>query len=108
MGGVMEVLDAAEDAREVEYPSDSSTSSSFSSSSDEGDSGGMKEELREYCKNRKDLRQRHRGLMQWKGLRNIAWAGREVRGCVREAGGRVMGRMGHAGVERRGKVETEV
>jgi hypothetical protein len=55
-----------------------------------------------------DLHQRYRVLMQWKGLRNIAWAGREVRGGVREAGGTVMGRMGHAEVERRGKVGTEV
>ncbi|KAF8543160.1 hypothetical protein BDD12DRAFT_916043 [Trichophaea hybrida] len=82
---VMEVLGAAEDAKEVEsIPSADSSSSSSSSPDDDDDSTnrdskyddgkrGFKDKLKEYKQNRKDLHRRHRGLMQWRAARKLAW-----------------------------------
>lgn len=123
---VMEVLDAAEDARELEnhcapVSGESYSSSSSSSDNDSGsdsssglgrrDEGrrGYKEELKEYKKNRKDIHRRHRGLMQWRGARKAAWVGQGVKVRSKGWGKDVKARWKHQPHSGSGDaVETEV
>ena len=117
---VMAVLDAVEDAKEqTEGVSSASTSESDSSDSDSDisrhrqedsdDDGkrGLKDELKEYKKNKKDLHRRHRGLMQWSGARKVAWMGRGVKEKGHELGQSVKGKFKGGGLKRE-KVEHEV
>jgi hypothetical protein len=116
MRDVMEVLEAAEDAREVdEYCSDVSTTSSSSSGSEHDDGGdddgkrGFVDELREYKHRRKDLHRRHRGLMQFRAARKVAWIGHGMKERSHEIGEDVKARWNHrSGSPEGGKVETEV
>lgn len=119
MTEVMEILDAAEDAKEIEvFPlSTAAASSSSDDSSSDGErlgetkdndgGGGFKDELKEYKRDRKDLHRRHRGLMQWQAARKLAWVGREMKERGHELSADVKGKLKHRpGGE--DKVETEV
>jgi hypothetical protein len=117
MHDVMEVLGAAEDAREVdEYCSDVSASSSSSSGGSDNDDDdnnegkrGFRDELREYKHHRKDLHRRHRGLMQFRTARKVAWIGHGLKERGHEFGENVKARLNHrSGCPEGGKVETEV
>ncbi|KAJ3516134.1 hypothetical protein NLJ89_g1313 [Agrocybe chaxingu] len=94
MADVMEVLDHAEGSRdrskelledEVEE-SDTSSSSSLSSDDEErkmlngGSAKGstIAAQLNDLGKRKGELHRKHRGLMQWKATRNVAWIGRGV------------------------------
>ncbi|KII94416.1 hypothetical protein PLICRDRAFT_172066 [Plicaturopsis crispa FD-325 SS-3] len=91
---VMEVLDCAEESREItqeqvdggQYAS-SSESDSDSSSSDGEDQDenaesqqhtGVIGEIKDFKERKGALHRKHRGLMQWHGMRQLAWAKREV------------------------------
>lgn len=117
---VMQVLDAAEDAQQVNggvgEDDDGSASSSDSSSDsepegdDEGKIGGHRglvEEVRDYKKNKGDLHRRHRGLMQWSGARKVAWMTRGARERGHGVAEVVKGRF-KGGNMKREKVEKEV
>ncbi|KAF2200752.1 hypothetical protein GQ43DRAFT_62172 [Delitschia confertaspora ATCC 74209] len=95
LGDVMEVLDTCHENDDMEWydGSGSDTSYSSSSSSDsESDSPskpsflnssksslsedgkrGTIDQIKDYKKNHKQLHRRHRGMMQWKGPRTLAW-----------------------------------
>ncbi|RXW21581.1 hypothetical protein EST38_g4280 [Candolleomyces aberdarensis] len=114
MADVMEVLDCAEGAEhisqdafpqeDVEY-SDSSSSSERSGSEDETADTTKPDELRvtkepkgafkDFRKAQGELGRKHRGLMQWRAARNVAWIGREVEGKVGKIGNRVLGQFKH-------------
>ncbi|KAK0485958.1 hypothetical protein IW261DRAFT_1548948 [Armillaria novae-zelandiae] len=107
---VMEILDCAEESRDdiqrdVLYESDSSVSSvSSTSGSSEGTIDGVKNQFKEYRKRKGELHRKHRGLMQWKGVRNIAWIGRSVEHKADKLEHKLKGKLKHQqkemGIER--------
>ncbi|KAL9616120.1 MAG: hypothetical protein Q9160_008976 [Pyrenula sp. 1 TL-2023] len=117
LNDVLEVLDTAADhhltstsTSSVRSRSTSSSSSSSSSSSDSGNesnrrasSSGPLSQVKDYKQHHKQLHRRHRGLMQWKGVRTLDWMGKKIE----HGRGKVEGltRHGEAGG---GGVETEV
>lgn len=115
LNDVLEVLDTAADhhltstsTSSLRSRSTSSSSSSSSSSDSDGESqrkgsAGPLNQVKDYKQHHKQLHRRHRGLMQWKGVRTLDWAGKKIE----HARGRVEGltRHGEAGG---GGVETEV
>ncbi|KAI5788385.1 hypothetical protein EDC01DRAFT_659889 [Geopyxis carbonaria] len=123
MADVMAVLDAAEDSKESEFDNFSDYSGSSSSSDSDSDSSvdtkddgrkdnekcGIKDELKDYKKNRHEMHRRHRGLMQWKGVRNLAWIKNEIEEKGEGLGQKVKRRWKHQAPKGDGgKVETEV
>ncbi|KAK0461108.1 uncharacterized protein EV420DRAFT_1619590 [Desarmillaria tabescens] len=107
---VMEVLDCAEEShddiqRDVLYESDSSVSSvSSTSGSSDGTIDGVKNQFKDYRKRKGELHRKHRGLMQWKGVRNIAWLGRSVENKADKLEHKLKGKLKHQqkemGIER--------
>ncbi|KAA8903088.1 hypothetical protein FN846DRAFT_908234 [Sphaerosporella brunnea] len=112
MRDVMEMLEAAEDAREVEeYCSDVSMSSSSDSDSGEEDDWKrrFKDELKEYKHKHKDLHRRHRGLMQFRAARKFAWIRHGIKERGYEIGHETKARWKHrSGYPDGGEMETEV
>ncbi|KAK0241628.1 hypothetical protein EDD85DRAFT_902134 [Armillaria nabsnona] len=98
---VMDILDCAEESRDdiqrdVLYESDSSVSSvSSTSGSSEGTIDGVKNQFKEYRKRKGELHRKHRGLMQWKGVRNIAWLGRSVENKADKLEHKLKGKLKH-------------
>ncbi|CAA7266908.1 unnamed protein product [Cyclocybe aegerita] len=94
MADVMEVLDHAEGSQDrsnellEDEVEESDTSSSTSSSSDDEErkmpnggsakQSGIAAQLNDFGKRKGELHRKHRGLMQWKAARNVAWIGRGV------------------------------
>lgn len=86
---VMEALDCAEESREIsdkklggDHRSSGSSSSSSDTSDDDGEddgSRGLLDTMKEYKKQERSLHRRHRGLMQWSGVRHLVWAKHEIR-----------------------------
>ncbi|KAK0212683.1 hypothetical protein DFS33DRAFT_1391528 [Desarmillaria ectypa] len=98
---VMEVLDCAEEScdnvqRDVLYESDSSVLSvSSASESSDGTIDGVKNQFKDYRKREGELHRKHRGLMQWKGVRNIAWLGRSVENKANKLEHKLKGKLKH-------------
>ncbi|KAF4578419.1 hypothetical protein EYR36_000226 [Pleurotus pulmonarius] len=79
VANVMNVLDCAEEShgrgRDVLLGELSDTSSSSSSSSDsDEEAGGAIAQIKEVKRRKGKLHRRHRGLMQWSGVRKMKWA----------------------------------
>ena len=115
---VADVLDCAESSREISSeqvdPAHDHVYGSSSGSADSSDSEHEKvrrqdsgkrnviDEVKDF-KDRKDaLHRKHRGLMQWKGVRQLAWAKDEVKEKAEEVRDKVKLR------QRDGGVDTEV
>ncbi|KAG7449530.1 uncharacterized protein BT62DRAFT_589849 [Guyanagaster necrorhizus] len=98
---VMEVMDCAEEShddneRDLFYESDSSASSvSSTSGSLDGTIDGIKNHFKDYQKRKGELHRKHRGLMQWKGVRSIAWLGRSVENKADELEHKLKGKLKH-------------
>ncbi|KAH9481678.1 Meiotically up-regulated gene 190 protein [Psilocybe cubensis] len=99
MADVMEVLDYAEGEQDAskhlledehEHESDTSSLTSSDGEDDVGESstaaipGGLAKkdgivgQFNDFRKRKGELHRKHRGLMQWKAMRNVAWVGRGV------------------------------
>lgn len=94
MADVMEVLDFAEGTEasrqaledDDHHPDTDSSSSSENDQEVEKDGSGVSaknddgiiNQLKDFRKRKGELHRRHRGLMQWKAVRNVAWMGRGV------------------------------
>ncbi|KAF8907354.1 hypothetical protein CPB84DRAFT_1768999 [Gymnopilus junonius] len=113
MAGVMEALDCAEGEQDASEEllndegyagGDSSSSSSDSdkehgvnqegSDKDEGPSGVVGT-IKNFRKRTGELHRRHRGLMQWKAARNMAWIIRSAENRVEELGEKAKGLVTH-------------
>jgi hypothetical protein len=125
MADVMEVLDCAEGAEhipqdvfpqeEVAY-SDSSSASEWSGVEDEkvdivkGPEFRVTQEpkgtFKDFRKKQGELNRKHRGLMQWRAARNVAWIGHGVESKAGSFGNRVLGQFKHR--DREAPLETEV
>jgi len=80
---VMHALDCTEEhsgSGNDEFNDENATSSSSDSSSDEEaeDKSKMVRQVKEYGKKQKALGSKHRGLMQWSGVRKAAWLQHKV------------------------------
>jgi len=130
MADVMEVLDYAEGSQESskelledESEYDTSSSSSSSDDEDEGDStadaasnssksgglakkDGVGREFKDFRKRKGELHRKHRGLMQWKAARQVAWVGRGVENTAGKVGDKVKGAFKHE--SRETGIEKEV
>ncbi|KAF8150751.1 hypothetical protein B0H34DRAFT_791097 [Crassisporium funariophilum] len=133
MADVMEVLDYAEGSQDTSknlLADDDYSGSDTSDSEDEYDEEGHHEEkhdeasehstqdgnlakengvvgdFKDFRKRKGELHRKHRGLMQWKAMRNVAWIGRGVENTAGKLGGKVMGTFKHH--DREPKVEKEV
>ncbi|KAG6844863.1 hypothetical protein H0H87_002986 [Tephrocybe sp. NHM501043] len=103
MADVMEALDCAEESGEVErdllfdeYGIDDPSSSDKDSDDSQrrsvnGESGGF----RAMRRRQGELHRKHRGLMQWQGARNLAWAGRGVEHAVDKVSAKITGKFKH-------------
>ncbi|EFI28597.1 meiotically up-regulated 190 protein [Coprinopsis cinerea okayama7 len=68
---------------------------------------GIVENFKQFKKHQGDLNRRHRGLMQWKAARNVAWIGKTVEEKSSAVGGRILRPfVGHR--ERQIGIDTEV
>ncbi|KDR78890.1 hypothetical protein GALMADRAFT_244535 [Galerina marginata CBS 339.88] len=130
MAEVMEVLDYAEGQRDAseQLLEDQDYSSSSDSSSDEEDEGsegnppggpstksdglakdlgdGVVGQFKDFRKRKGELHRKHRGLMQWKAMRNVAWIGRGVENQAGNLGDKVKGAFKHH--DRKIAIEKEV
>lgn len=126
MADVMEVLDYAEGEQDTsrhiledEDESDTSFSSSSSSSDGEDDVGepaitpgglakndGVVGQFNDFRKKKGELHRKHRGLMQWKAMRNVAWVGRGVENQAGKLTDRVKSTFSHH--DRETGIEKEV
>lgn len=120
MRDVMAALDCAQDeegdgghgdGRELDDVTSSSSGESESDIEEEerlrnDRHRGLVDQAREYKRNRKSMERKHRGLMQWSGVRNLAWAADKAEAKVDEGKDKFMGRFRHR--EREEKVDTEV
>ncbi|KAF9457832.1 hypothetical protein BDZ94DRAFT_166478 [Collybia nuda] len=123
MADVMEVLDCAEETKETtqewltddESDSDesvgshrSSSSSSSASLSDMVGDGtrGLVNGFADFKKKKGELHRKHRGLMQWRAARNVAWMGRGIENTAHQLGHRVTGAFKHQ--DRDTGIEKEV
>lgn len=110
MTDVMETLDCAEESMKeegndaVSYDSDSSVSDSSAPSA--ASSRGALDGIKDQIKNRDELHRKHRGLMQWSGMRKLEWIGRNVEDKKDEFGRKMKGKLKHQEMER--EVEREV
>ncbi|PPQ99130.1 hypothetical protein CVT24_009320 [Panaeolus cyanescens] len=121
MGDVMEVLDYAQgsqslskdilDAQDHEEFSDETSSSSSETvvtdeqsfdqrpkldPEDEGtQETGLKGSFAQKVTHQKELHRKHRGLLQWKGMRNVAWMGKGVEHTAEKVGDKVKGVFKH-------------
>ncbi|KAF8071734.1 hypothetical protein FPV67DRAFT_894061 [Lyophyllum atratum] len=108
MADVMEALDSAEESKEIEQDmlpqaGAGSDSSSSSSSEDDGEEATLDEAkkhgvaggIKEYRKKKGELHRKHRGLMQWRAARNLAWVARGVEHTTRKVGQKVSGTFKH-------------
>lgn len=109
MAGVMEALDCAEESKEVSHDllydethggeSDSSSSASDREeqgmSEDERHKIGALQGVKDYRKNEETLHRKHRGLMQWRAARNVAWIGRGVEHKASKLGEKITGTFKH-------------
>ncbi|KAG6852925.1 hypothetical protein C0991_008132 [Blastosporella zonata] len=105
MEDVMEVLDCAEESGEVEKDqlfdhneggtSDSDSSGEESDGSHGNSSAGPIDSIKALQKTQGELHRKHRGLMQWRPARNLAWAGREVEHAADKVGGKIAGVFKH-------------
>ena len=112
MADVMEALDCAEGEQDAstellkdegDAGSDSSSSSSSSSEGSDNSSDEEREEgpsgvvgkVKNFKKRNGELHRRHRGLMQWKGVRNVAWAARNVENRAEDLGEKAVGLVKH-------------
>lgn len=69
--------------------------------------GGLKGKVKQIQKHQGDLHRRHRGLMQWKAVRRMAWVGRTVEEKTAKAGERIARPfVGHR--DRQIELDTEV
>jgi hypothetical protein len=119
MADVMEVLDCAEGSKETTQElltndeSDSDSDDSASSSSEEGmddkvDDGtrGLVDGFADYKKRKGELHRKHRGLMQWRAARNVAWMGRGIENKAHQFGHKIAGTFKHQ--DRDTGIEKEV
>ena len=134
MADVMEVLDCAEasvqeqqdvfppDEDSITYSDDSDDESTTSASIEPSDgfihreaeerpgdfkvARDTKGPFKNFRAHHKELQRRHRGLMQWRAARNMAWIGRGVEERVEKVGDRVFGQFKHR--EKEPEIETEV
>lgn len=123
MGDVMEVLDYAQGSRSLskeildsqdheEYSDEESSSSAETVVTDDASfdqrpnlySGEEEEEtqksgimgnISKKRSHQQELHRKHRGLLQWKGMRNIAWMGKGVEHTAEKVGGKVKGVFKH-------------
>lgn len=109
MAGVIEALDCAEESREISQDllydhadsSSDSDSESGSGSSDSqekpgsSESRGMRDEVTDYRKRKGELHRKHRGLMQWSGVRNAVWMADGVSDTAKKIKDDVKGRLTH-------------
>ncbi|KAF8873769.1 hypothetical protein BD779DRAFT_1664331 [Infundibulicybe gibba] len=119
MADVMEALDCAEESEEVSrdllYDDEGTGSSTGTSSSESGTSdgekhmeevvsGGLIGEVANYRKRKGELHRKHRGLMQWRAARNVAWVGRNIESTgeklVQKAKGKLHHQNKEAGIEK--------
>lgn len=125
MADVMEVLDCAEASEHIPqdvFPqedvvySDSSSSSEWSASDDEerpdtakGPEFKVTKEpkgpFKDFRKKEGELHKKHRGLMQWRAARNVAWIGRGLEGKAGKLGNRVLDQFKHR--DREHEIEKE-
>ncbi|TFK33962.1 hypothetical protein BDQ12DRAFT_690365 [Crucibulum laeve] len=119
MADVMEVLDCAQAAQEgksgivgVDLGGDSASSSDSSTDTEADDGEGaevkkltFKEEVKGYKKRKGELHRKHRGLMQWSGMRNIAHLGQGVEHKAEQLGDKLKGTFKHE--ERQTGIEKE-
>jgi len=125
MADVMQALEAAEDAKAMDdYYSETSDSSDSSDDGDDDDDyddakrnnadhddgkRGLMDELKEYKRNRKDMHRRHRGLMQFRTARQVAWMGHKMEEKTHELGDSLKSKLKHHGrASEAQKIETEV
>ncbi|KAJ7164967.1 hypothetical protein C8R46DRAFT_1035619 [Mycena filopes] len=118
---VMEVLDAAEEVGGGDSAHDSLHDDDASSSSgsegegaeEEGEedkdgagNGGLRSELKNYRKNQTELHRKHRGLMQWGGMRKLAWISHNVEDAASGVEQKVKGKFKHNQTEQGMDVEA--
>ncbi|KAL1673301.1 hypothetical protein EV122DRAFT_270696 [Schizophyllum commune] len=116
MDDVMQALDCAEGEREEgeELEGDTGDSSSSSSSDDDNEveekAGEAADKGKATLKDARDrqsqLNRRHRGLMQWSGMRKMHWVGHNIEDKFDTAGQKIKGAFKHNPME--GQVEHEV
>ncbi|RDB18391.1 hypothetical protein Hypma_000357 [Hypsizygus marmoreus] len=123
MADVMEVLDCAEESKEISEDllrdhdgtsdvSSSSSSASSSSGEDEGEAKldeakkGVMDGFTKYRKKEGQLHRKHRGLMQWRPARNLAWVGRGIENTAGKVGQKITGTFKHR--DRDAEIEEEV
>ncbi|KAJ7031619.1 hypothetical protein C8F04DRAFT_1110009 [Mycena alexandri] len=118
-GDVMQVLDAAEEVGGGDSAHDSlhdDESSSDSEAEEEGageeeaddgaGSGGLVSEVKNYRKNQEELHRKHRGLMQWGGMRKLAWLGHNAEDAIEGVEQKVKGKFKHHQTEQGMDVEA--
>lgn len=115
MREIMELLDSAEETKDVSHDLlvdgkgkeaanslDGSSHGMSSSSTDSSDDtergeqeqsgkGGPLEELKNYKNKQVQLHRKHRGLMQWRAARNLAWLGKGVEHQAESLKGKMKG-----------------
>lgn len=122
MADVMEVLDCAEESKEIsqdilydradgDVSSSSSESEGDSSSDGEGDKlddtkKGLEHGFVEYRKKKGELHRKHRGLMQWRAARNLAWVGRGIENTAEKVEHKITGTFKYH--DRESGIEKEV
>ncbi|KAF4614105.1 hypothetical protein D9613_007866 [Agrocybe pediades] len=79
----------------VERSSTSSSSPRKRLSSNLADNDGIVGQFNDFRKNRGELHRKHRGLMQWKPVRNVAWIGRGVEDQAARISNKVKGTFKH-------------
>ncbi|KAF8199670.1 meiotically up-regulated 190 protein [Pholiota molesta] len=106
MADVMEVLDFAESnpSEDSSSSEDEETGDKPSGPNDPARKVGVLGQLKNFRKHQGELHRRHRGLMQWKAVRNVAWIGRSVEHQAEKLSDSVMSTFKHkpyeAGVEK--------
>ncbi|KAJ6518662.1 hypothetical protein C8R45DRAFT_807356 [Mycena sanguinolenta] len=116
---VMKVLDAAEEqgsSKDSTHESlyDAETSSDSEAEGEEGrhvsesDNGktSIVSEVKEYGKRKEELHRKHRGIMQWSGVRKLAWMGHNVEEAAVGVEQKVKGKFKHHQLEQGMDVEA--
>ncbi|KAJ7252697.1 hypothetical protein B0H12DRAFT_1117399 [Mycena haematopus] len=118
---VIQVLDAAEEMGsdkdsthdslyDAEASSDSEDEGAAGKPESEGDNGegkgGIVTEIKEYNKRKGELHRKHRGMMQWSGVRKLVWIGHNVEEAAVGVEQKVKGKFNHHQAEQGMDVEA--
>ncbi|KAJ7634106.1 hypothetical protein DFH06DRAFT_1055186 [Mycena polygramma] len=113
---VMQVLDAVEESGDKDSAHDSLYDAESSSDSEEEAKGDKQEpgegqsslltEVKDYKKRKDELHRKHRGMMQWSGMRKLAWVGHNVEEAADSVQQKVKGKFKHNQAEQGMDVEA--